>query len=338
MQRRILVVLTLIGITFGLITGCSTIPESPAQQDSTNSEISSTEEIETGLTGIPQDEILVIYAPASSSSIPVILAASKLDNVDIQLYTNQSQANTLFLRGEVNILVTGLSVGVDLYTNTAPVQMISSYVSGLSYLVTSGRQITSISELEGQSVYIPFEGSPIEQVMQFLVEKQGLTWKSDVNPIYSPFESSIELLKQGTATAVILPEPNVTLVEDQPNIYISLDLYDEWNKETGSTQGYPQVAAFVQPEWAAANGEAIGAFNQALSEAVEYVQQNPDAAIDAVQSYYKLPAEKLAKALSRTRYLFMSGEEMQSSVENYYQTIGKPLDETFADFYFISAQ
>ncbi len=169
--------------------------------------------------------------------------------MDLQLYTNQSQANTLFLRGEANILVTGLSVGVDLYSNGAPVQMISSYVSGLSYLVTYGQPITSISELKGQSVYVPFEGSPIEQVMQFLVEKQGLTWKSDVNPIYSPFESSIELLKQGTATAVILPEPNVTLIEDQPNIYISLDLFDEWNKETGSTQGYPQVAAFVQPEW-----------------------------------------------------------------------------------------
>ncbi len=338
MQRKILVVLTLIGITFGLITGCSTIPEPTTQQNSTRPEISSTEEIKTGLTGVSQDETLVIYAPASSSSIPVIIAANRLNNIDLQLYTNQAQANTLFLRGEADILVTGLSVGVDLFSNDAPIQMISSYVSGLSYLVTYGNQINSVSELDGQSIYVPFEGSPIEQVIQFLAEREGLTWKSDVTPVYLPFESSIELLKQGTATAVVLPEPNVSLIEDQPNIYISLDLFDEWNKETGSAQGYPQVAAFVQPEWADANEESIDAFNQTLSDAVEFVQKNPEDAIAMVQSYYKIPAEKLTKALSRTRYFFLSNEEMQSSVETYYQTIGKPLNENFADFYYISAQ
>lgn len=338
MQRRIMVGFLIAGMMLGIFSGCSPVQSSTNQLDSNASKISPTEEPEKVTTNVAQDEQLVIYTPASTSSIPVILAASKLENVDLQLYTNQSQANTIFLRGEADILVTGLSVGIDLYSNDAPVQMISSYVSGLSYLVTYGKQVTSLSELEGHSVYVPFEGSPIEQVMQFLVEKQGLIWKTDVSPVYSPFESSIELLKQGTATAVILPEPNVTLVEGQPNIYISLDLCDEWNKETGSTQGYPQVAAFVQPDWAAANSEIIGEFNQALSESVEYVQQNPEAAIVEVQSYYKLPAEKLTKALSRTRYIFMSGGEMQSSVENYYQIIGMPLDETFADFYFISAQ
>ena len=333
-----MVVLLLVGLTFGLLSSCSKIQDSTIQQDSTTALVSPTEENDNLVSDVPLDEQLVIYAPASSSSIPVILAARKLENAELQLYTNQSQANTLFLRGEVDILVTGLSVGVDLYSNGAPVQMISSYVSGLSYLVTYGKQVTSLSELKGESVYVPFEGSPIEQVMQFLVEKQGLNWKTDVKPVYSPFESSIELLKQGTAAAVILPEPNVALVEGQPNIYVSLDLFDEWNKETGSTQGYPQVAVFARPDWTAANSEMINAFNQALSEAVEYVQQEPEAALTEVQSNYKLPAEKLAKALSRTRYFFMSGEQMQSAVENYYQTIGKPLDETFADFYFITAQ
>jgi ABC-type nitrate/sulfonate/bicarbonate transport system substrate-binding protein len=169
----------------------------------------------------PEDD-MVIYAPASTSSIPVIIAASKMPNVKLQLYTNQSQANTLFLRGEVNVLVTGLSVGLDLYKNGAPVQIVNSFVSGLSYLVTYGKQVSSFSELKGQEIYIPFEGSPIEEATAYLASQEGLTWKTDLKPVYSPFDASIELLKQGKATAVVLPEPNVTLVEGQPNIFISL--------------------------------------------------------------------------------------------------------------------
>jgi hypothetical protein len=74
MQRRTLVVLTLFVLTFGMLSGCSTIPESTTQPDSINPEISSTEEIENTPTEISQVEKLVIYTPASSSSIPVIIA------------------------------------------------------------------------------------------------------------------------------------------------------------------------------------------------------------------------------------------------------------------------
>jgi hypothetical protein len=41
----------------------------------------------------------------------------------VQIVQNNAQANTLFLRGEINILFSGLSVGVDLRKNGAPVQV-----------------------------------------------------------------------------------------------------------------------------------------------------------------------------------------------------------------------
>lgn len=324
MIKRYLPALLIILLAGGLVAGCTGKPQETVAPEATEPAESADE--------------LVIYSPASTSSIPVILASQKMDNVKLELYTNQSQANTLFLRGEVDILVTGLSVGVELYSNDAPVQMIDSFVSGLSYMVTYGKTVNDFSGLKGGEVYIPFKGSPIEEVASYLAATEGLEWGKDLTPVYSPFDSSIELLKQGKAAAVILPEPNVTLVEGEANINISFSLFDAWNKTTGSEEGYPQVGSFVNPQWAETHPSSIAEFNQALEEAIAQVQQDPQGAVDGVKDYYKLSPEKLSKSLSRTRYAFTAGEEMKKAMENYFQLIGKSLDEKDTDFYFIAGK
>ena len=324
-MKKTFLTITILGMLLGLLTACSTaaetdlsIPESSDLQSSDSTRIT-------------------IYSPMSTSSIPVILAAAQFPEVDLVLYTNQSQANTEFLRGDADLLVSGLSVSVDLYRNGAPVQTVNSLVSGLSYLVTTGSPVTSISDLAGKSVYVPFEGSPIDEIMAYLAKENGLEWKQDIQPVYSPFDSSIDLLKQGEAEAVVLPEPSVTLVEDQPGVSISLDLFDEWNRATGSEDGYPQVVTLVNPEWADENSEFLAKFNQALENAILSIQDDPEFVIEQVKDNYKLTPEKLLKSMNRTRYSLLSGADMRDAVETYYQTIGKPLDENFTDFYFIIA-
>ncbi len=275
-----------------------------------------------------------LYAPASTSSIPVILAAKKLENVELVLYSDQSQANTLFIRGETPMLVTGLSVGLDLDNNQVPISAVNTYVSGLSYLVTYGIPVQSLSELQDQEIYIPFEGSPIEEVVAYLAERESLTWKQDILPVYSPFDASVTLLKEGKINAVILPEPFVSLVEGQPDIFVSLSLSDLWNQANPTDNGYPQVGTFVNPEWAKNNPQEVAAFNLALEQAITEVKQNPTASVEAVKDYYPFPSQVLLNALGRTQYNFISGEAMKTAVKNYYQTIGKQLNENDAAFYY----
>ncbi len=138
------------------------------------------------------------------------------ESVRLTVFSNHSQANTLFLRGDVDILVTGLSVGIGLFKNGAPIQVINCNVSGLTWLVTYGRQVSSLAELKGESLYVPFEGSPIEETSRFFAEREGLAWKQDIKPVYAASDSALALLKQGKALAVALPEPFVSLAEQEP--------------------------------------------------------------------------------------------------------------------------
>jgi NitT/TauT family transport system substrate-binding protein len=281
---------------------------------------------------------IVIAGPATPSSIPLLLAAGKMDNATVQIVENTSQANTAFLRGDINILVSGLSVGVDLYRNEAPVQIVNTYVTGVSYLVTYGEKIESLITLKGQEIYIPFEGSPIEEASAYLAKKEGLTWGEDLKPVYSPFDASVALLKQGKAKAVVLPEPFVSLVENQPNLFVSLDYYKHWNELTGTTSGYPQVAAFVKRDWAEQHPAELAAFNSALVEAVTFVEEHPEQAVAQVKDKFKVPEKILLNAVNRTHFTVLSGDDMKQSVSGYYELIGKPLDDGYKDFYYLPAK
>jgi NitT/TauT family transport system substrate-binding protein len=334
----------LVTILFGLLSACSTPTAAPTQELSTTEPTAISAEAAATIeptvaepTAAPAaEERWTLYAPASTSSIPVILAAQSLPNVDLTLYTNQDQVNTLFTRGEVSVMVTGLAVGVTLYKNGVPLQMANSYVSSLSYLVTSGQQVTSFADLKGKEVYVPFAGSPIEELCTYLAAQEGLVWGTDITPVYSPFDASIALLKEGKAAAVVLPEPNVSLVASQPNIYVSFSLADLWTKANPGQTGYPQVGAFVNKEWAAAHPADVQAFNDALAAAIELTASDPAAAVDAVKENYKIPPAVLQQALSRTGYSLITGADLQTQIDTYYQTIGKPLDETYAEFYYIA--
>ena len=284
------------------------------------------------------DTIIEIYAPASTSSIPVLLAASQSANFQVTLYSNQSQANTLFVRGDIPIFVTGLSVGQDLYKQQVPIQLANSFVSGLSYLVTYGSEVDNFADLKGREVYIPFEGSPIEDISAYFAAQEGLLWKEDIQPVYSPFDSSVALLKEGKATAVILPEPFVSLLEGQENINVSINYFDQWNKYNPLDQGYPQVGAFVNAEWASTHALEIEQFNQALADALTQIEADPKAVVDTVASSYTFPPAILEKSLGHIQFNLITGSEMKDRIEQYDATIGKSQNEIDAAFYYLPAK
>jgi ABC-type nitrate/sulfonate/bicarbonate transport system substrate-binding protein len=333
---RILTLLFLFALIF-VSTGCASTTPTPAPVSekpvlatdsvATDAPVTEPAVTETAMT-------IVIAGPATPSSIPLILAAEKMGNATVQIIPNNSQANTSFLRGEINFLASGLSVGVDLRKNGAPVQAVNTYVTGLSYLVTYGEKVSSLSELKGQEIYLPFEGSPIEEATMFLAQKEGLNWGTDLKPVYSPFDASVALLKEGKARAVVLPEPFVTLVEKEPNIFISMDYYASWNEATGTQDGYPQVGTFVNADWAKQNPEQVAAFNAAMAEAIQFIAEHPEEAVAKVKDNFKLPEAVLLRSIQRTHFSLLTGDALQAGVEGYYNEIGKPLDDSFTDFYF----
>ncbi len=279
-----------------------------------------------------------LYAPPTPSSIPILLAAGNMDNVEVTVFSNHSQAHTLFLRGDTQVLTTGLSVGVNFFNNDIPVQMINSYVSGLSHLVTRDRQVSRFQELQGEDIYLPFEGSPLEEVTRYFVQQEGLEWKKDIQPVYSPFPSSLELLKKGDAQVVVLPQPLATVAAAQEDIFVSFGYKEKWDALTGGTTGYPQVGTFVKADWAAEHKDFIRTFHQELETALQLIQDDPAQAVALTQGAFKFPEKILIAALKKTDFHLSTSTELQEDIRAYYRTVGAPLDDTFDAFFYLDQE
>ncbi len=281
------------------------------------------------------EKVISIWGPATPTSIPLVIAAQKIPNTKVTIFTDHSQASALFLKGETQILFTGLDVGINFYKNKAPVVILNSYVTGLTYLVTYGIKVNSFKELKGKNIYIPFEGSPIEEIVKFFVERDGLVYKKDIIPIYLPFPSSVELLKQGKAEVVALPEPFVTIASSIPNVFISFGFKEYYEKLTGKKNGYPQVGAFAMKNWAIDNLDYIKLLHQELSNAIELIKKDPATAMKIAAPYFSFPEAVLLKSLNNTTFYLQVSNELLNEVYSYYQSIGNPLGEEFKSLFFL---
>jgi len=282
--------------------------------------------------GVAAERPAWISAPASPSSVPIVLAAREVPGLVLKWFDNHSTAHALFLRGDVQILSTGLSVGVRFFRQGMPVRMIGSTVSGLTFLIADA-PVRNFRDLCGRTLVLPFEGSPIEEVTRFLMEQEGLVWGRDIPIAYAPFPATVNRVRQGTVHAAALPEPYVSQLAVAGACRIVLDYADLWDRRTGTAFGYPQVGLFVHENWAKEHPELLRRFMDALARAVARVTQNPAAAAGETAAELPFPPEVLKNALARMRFRMLRQAQLRETVTGYYQTIGHPLDASFDRFF-----
>ena len=283
--------------------------------------------------GAAAQETLDMYAPPTPSSIPFLLAARKLDGVKVTIFSDHSQAHTLFLRGDAPMLVTGLSVGLNFFKQGAPVRVANSTVSGLTYLLTRDKPVSSFKELVGAEIYLPFEGSPIEEATKFLAAKEGVAWGTDLTPKYAPFPSALELLKIGKIRVIALPEPSATIAAAQKDVFVSFGYKEKWDALTGGTDGYPQVAMFIMADWAAQRRDLLEKLHQELEQAIRLIADDPQQAVALTKDAFGFSEPALLASLKRTSFALKTGDALKQEIFDYYRLIGQPLDETCDPFF-----
>lgn len=283
---------------------------------------------------VERDHIL-IYTPATPASIPVLLAGSKLPETKVIVYANHPQAYKLFLDDQIDILITGLSVGVQFYKNHPDIRILNSHVNGLSYLLSDQDGINNFRDLKSETLHIPFENSPLDEVSRFFIEKEGLNYGKDIKIKYSMPYATRQLLIKGKAKHAPLPEPLVTALVLSGKSRIAFSYKDHWQKITGKKMGYPQLGSFVKSDFIKNEEQYIVLFHQELQKAIRLSTNHPGTAILQTRNHFQFPQAVLALALKRSSFLLLTSGPLEKEVKDYYSIIGKPLDETYKDFFYI---
>ncbi len=239
-------------------------------------------------------------------------------NYDITIGSDPSAVTSSFIAGEYDIACVPVNVAAVLYNKLeGDVVMLAINTLGVMYVLESGEEINSMTDLSGKTLYATGQGSTPEFVLNYLLEKNGLT---DVTVEYKAEHSELAtLMADGSVTLGMLPEPNVTAtMAKNDSLRVALDLTAEWNKvsDTKLVQG----VIIARRSFVNEHKNAIKQFMDNYGKAVELVNTASDEACQMIVDAGILPAAPIAKAaIPRCNIVFITGDEMKASASALYE-------------------
>ena len=141
------------------------------------------------------------------------------------------------IQGDVDIALVPANAASVLYNKTeGAVQVIDINTLGVLSVVTGDASVTSFGDLAGHAVYMTGKGTTPEYVMNYLLERAGLTGQVALEFKSEPTEVLSALLADPSAVGV-LPEPFKTaaVAKSEGKLSAPVSLTDVWDELAGDT-------------------------------------------------------------------------------------------------------
>ncbi len=266
------------------------------------------------------------------------------ERYEFEIYTSPDLIVGDIVAGNLDIAALPTNNAAMLYNQEADIQVIALNTLGVLHLLDATGTVTKLSDLEGETIYVPNAGSNPEYVLRHILAMNGINATVETS-VVQPAMIQQGLL-DGSIEIAVLPQPAATATvvkatQQSKTIATPIDLSVEWNKgeETPIVQGCLVAGAAFLEEHPRAVKEFLGKYE--LS--VEYMTSEEllDSAAALVVEYEILAAVGIAKqALPKCAITYIDGEEMKTALDAFYRilhsyspaSIGGSIPD--ADFYY----
>jgi NitT/TauT family transport system substrate-binding protein len=274
---------------------------------------------------------LTIAYPQSVSSVPMMELIERYpDDYVGTAYSDHPQALGQLINGEIDVLVSGFSVGLTRYVAAGDVGLLESYVWGASSIMTA-EPMESLSNLTGETLYIPFEGSPIDIQVKAQLEALGLTGSVEI--AYAPFPQAAAQLAQGRAGAAVLVEPLASKLEADGTAYRLMTIQDSYAVISGGEPRSPQVAVFVLGPFFGENRRELRRLVNRMEEIGEEMENDQAGFAGIYHERFSQRESVIMSALDNTLFDFLPPDRDRELIEEYASLMGLPVpsDDFFLD-------
>lgn len=249
---------------------------------------------------------------------------SDLD-LDFTMYGAADEIVPLLVKGDLDAAAIPANLAATLYQKTnGAVEVAAINTLGVLYIVeNSDAQYSSIADLKGKTILTTGKGTTPEYVLRYVLSENGLDPDKDVTIEY--FSESTEVVAQMTArgegTIAMLPQPFVTSALSQvEGLSVKFDMSEEWEKVAGSQLVTGVLVA--RKDAVEADPEAFDAFLSAYQASTEAANTDLEGTAALCESYGIVAKAALAqKALPECNIVFITGEEMRTALETYFQVL-----------------
>ncbi len=151
-----------------------------------------------------QESQLTIAHPETIAALPLQLAAKTNPAIRLLPFTDHTLALAQFLRGEVDLLFTGTTLGAS--QASKGVRLWRTIVWGSASIITQANLKNSPGDLkilQSKKVALPFAGSPNDIQLRRLCQKLQIIPRIE----YHPHTQAAALLLKNKLDAIVVPEP-----------------------------------------------------------------------------------------------------------------------------------
>lgn len=241
-------------------------------------------------------------------------------NYSFSVETDASAVTAALVSGDCDIAALPTNAAAALYNKTqGKIQVLALNTRGVLYLVSGGDdKIDSLSDLEGQTVYVPAQNPSF--IFSYLCQANGVNVTVD-NSYAQPAELNAAV-SAGEVSLAVLPEPMVTIARSKnSDLTVALDLTAEWD-QVAVPGGLVQGCLVVRKAFADEHPAELKAFLEEYGQSVELLLTDPAAGAQAVEAAGIFQSAAVAeKAIPRCNLCFVTGEEMVEPLSAFLQVM-----------------
>lgn len=321
-MKKTISILLICALVLAIFAGCS--------QNKPNAE-PSTKPIESESTTLPAERtainIAVLKGPTGMAAVKLMEndeAGSSLNDYEFTVATAPDQITAKLVSGQLDIALLPTNAVSALYNKTSSgVKLLAVSTLGVLSILEKGDTVKTFKDLEGKTILASGKGGTAEYVLNYLLNKNGLTDGENVTVEYAAEHAeAATLAANGDYDVVMLPEPFVTSLQAQnADFKVKLNLSEEWQKTSGKALTMGAVA--VSADFANEHPEALDAFLKEFKDSVDFVNSDVENASQLIEKYDIAKAAIAKKAIPNCAIVCLTGDEMRAAVTEFLTVVSE---------------
>jgi len=284
---------------------------------------------------------VVLLSPRVPAIIPAMIVEQQPNEqvkIKVEIWDTFEQLLTHIQQGDSPLFVAALSAGANMHAKGLALQLLEIDTWGSMYLVSLDSSISKLSDLQGETVYVPGQGGPAEILTRYLLEREGL--EQDVKLTSGTVPDIMQQLVAGKIHHAVLPEPVIGGLREQlgDTLYEAVDYQQAWQRIFG--EDLPQSGIFVHSEWAKNHREELAQFCQLYKEALARTKDGLDEALKPAAKKLGMSEEALRLAMPKITLNYKDATKARPEVERYFDILLKMAPDSIGgklpdeDFYY----
>jgi len=319
-MKKIVSVILILVLCMSFITAC----QNGSNSNSTNNASTEDESATTNKIAINVAALKGATAIGMVQIMENAKAGTALNDYKFTIAGTADEFTTDLIKGDVQIAAIPCNLAANLYNKSAgKVKIIGINTLGVLYILQTGDSIKTIQDLKGKTIYTTGKGTTPEYTLDYLLKSAGLNPEKDVTIEFKSEATEVAAMLATSPNAIaMLPQPYATTVMMQnQNIKIALDVTEQWEKYAGKNSTVVTGVVAVNSDFADKNPEAVQQFIKEYKESVLYVNANVDSAAQLVEDFDIFKATVAKRAIPYCNITFIDGSEMKTKVSAYLKVL-----------------